>query len=106
MKKTYKTLNNFTFEVLNNKTKKASDLLSRFNCSVGAFGLRSLLDCYDKPSEAKRKAYNKILKFCEQVGGYSAIIGFNSCAFSMGVYVSKTKTLYYFTLENSYIIKE
>ena len=104
--KKYTTLNNFTFEILNNKTKKTSNLLSRFNCSVWAFGLRSLLDCYDKPSEAKRQAYNKILKFCEQVGGYSAIIGFNSCAFSMGVYVSKTKTLYYFTLENSYIIKE
>lgn len=104
--KKYITIHGFTFEVLNNKTKRAQNLLNNFNYSVNKYGLRYLKDCYERASAYKENAYNKIVNFAHDVGGYYTITGYNCMAFSMCVYVAKEKALYYFTAYNQYLIKE
>jgi len=114
--KKYLTINNFTFEVLNEKTKKAKSLIDAFNRSVNNHGLRYLKDCYNNASEAKKSAYNSIKAFSEKLSNkngvfcYHTITGFNCMAFSMCVFINDYKNgvnyYYYFTAKNSYLIIE
>ena len=97
----------FDFEVLNANTKEAQHIAERYHASVKNYGARDLLDCYDRPSETKRKTYKKIVAFCELIGARFSVVGYNSTQYSVIAYRgdNTAREYYYFTMNGQKYVK-
>lgn len=94
--------------VLKNTTKKATNLLNKYNYSIARYSCRTLNDCYSSYSVFKAQAYEDIRKECIENGGYALTIPtYNSNTFSEAyiMVVEGVEWLIYHTHYNKYAIK-
>lgn len=69
-------------EVKPTNYKKYAALLDAYRGAVNMYGYRYLLDCYDKPSGAKRVAEGRIVNEMLERNGYGyTITSYNSTVF-------------------------
>lgn len=67
--------------VVNNRTKKAFELIDNYEFARCRYGDRDLADCYDNYSIYKARAYKAICEECKKFGGYNMTIPTYNCNF-------------------------
>ena len=96
-------INGSWFTLVNPTTKKAEELRSRYNFFVSIKGTRNIYQAYrTKPSWAKIQAYEKWLRFCQDIDGHNmTVLGANtymfSCAFkhARGLFIINPSSRYF-----------
>lgn len=96
-------------EVKSTKYKKYASMLELYRRTVNKFGYRYLLDCYEKPSDAKCVAEGRIVNEMLERKGYGyTITGYNSMTFSCAYLFQHPEgenlILCYETPQNTYYI--
>lgn len=107
MAKKYLKIGGYLFEEVKQHTKEAQRIAQRYHASIEKHGARGLLDCYDRPSEAKRRTYKNIVNFCELIGARFTITGYNCSQYSIIAYRgdSTAQEYYYFTMNGQKYVK-
>ena len=105
----YLSLKRANYEVIKKGTKKAEHLYNSYKWSMNYYGRRNLYYCYDRPSQAKIRAYEYcigMLADFEGCKGYT-VIGYNCMQFSFGSFVWLEGKMYlmYITKSHNYLVE-
>lgn len=80
--------------------KKERNFWERYLWSMQKYGLRGIEDCYDKPSQAKKEAYRRIVT-SNPGARYMTVVNAGCQAFCVG-WLEQVEGNWYFRYETAY----